>query len=55
MVAALVRTIFFRPDQQTAPDHSPRSWTPLQSRFPQAITALRHMADGLQASMNSTH
>ena len=52
MVAAMVRTIFVHPDKQAALLQLAKVAETLQSRFPQAATALRDMADDLLAFMS---
>ena len=52
MVAAMVRTIFVHPDKQAALLPLAKVAETLQSRFPQAATALRDMADDLLAFMS---
>ena len=52
MVAAMVRTIFVHPDKPAALMQLNKVAETLQSRFPQAATALRDMADDLLAFMS---
>ncbi len=52
MVAAMVRTIFVHPDKPAALLQLAKVAETLQSRFPQAATALRDMADDLLAFMS---